>query len=401
MKTLIVLAAGCAAFVPSVRSPAPRQCTAREAIDLQHISDVAPAVADAMAVAVKGHADAVTGFLKGALKDGSLAKPASYAAATGAATLGVLYLARGDDLDDLDTSPMRLRRPTRSPRSRTPAWSSPRPAWSSPRVHHSGEPGPSAMWTRTPTSNLAGAYRRGELERSMVENRARNSPRSMSYETERRNYLPSGMGMFGRQAGRRNFWGRSGSRASSRRDYEREYDREYERERRDFERRERRERREYEREYERERRDFERERRDYTRGRSNYARRDEYGQGDEVQRLRRTLDESRRLCLEQSEQRELAELKTRAIERQAGARADESAAAVTRLTARLAEASEALAEASRTGYSIDEAARVRDALEAELVVARAERTLAEAERYQYDQYDVPTATPVMPAQQQR
>merc|ERR1719326_1904177 len=178
--------------------------------------------------------------------------------------------------------------------------------------------------------------------------------------------------MFGRQAGRRNFWGRSGSRASSRRDYEREYDR-----------------------------DFERERRDYTRGRSNYARRDEYGQGDEVQRLRRTLDESRRLCLEQSEQRELAELKTRAIERQAGARADESAAAVTRLTARLAEASEALAEASRTGYSIDEAARVRDALEAELVVARAERTLAEAERYQYDQYDVPTATPVMPAQQQR
>merc|ERR1719326_190771 len=188
--------------------------------------------------------------------------------------------------------------------------------------------------------------------------------------------------MFGRQAGRRNFWGRSGSRASSRRDYEREYDREYERERRDFERRERRERREYE-------RDFERERRDFARGRSNYARRDEYGQGDEVQRLRRTLDESRRLCLEQSEQRELAELKTRAIERQAGARADESAAAVTRLTARLAEASEALAEASRTGYSIDEAARVRDALEAELVVARAERTLAEAERYQYDQYDVP------------
>ncbi len=79
MRTLIVLAAACAAFVP--RTPALRRRTARDAM----LPDVALSIAD-----------------------GSLATSAAVAVGTGAATLGTLLLGRGDELDDFATSPLRL-----------------------------------------------------------------------------------------------------------------------------------------------------------------------------------------------------------------------------------------------------------------------------------------------------
>ena len=74
----------------------------------------------------------------------------------------------------------------------------------------------------------------------------------------------------------------------------------------------------------------------------------------------------------------------------------ESASAVARLTARLVEASEQLAEAARVREALAEAARVREALEAELVVSRDERTRAEAARAQWE-----AATQAMLAQQEQ